>query len=101
MIIWALAKKELRLLLRDRMAVVVLLGMPLIFILLMGVVLGPNLGQKAADEKLRITLVDLDQGTGLKEGESWAKVVRRDLEDTAGIKVEVLPEEEAPRLVRK
>ena len=34
MVIWALAKKEMRLLLRDRMAVVVLLGMPLVFILL-------------------------------------------------------------------
>ncbi len=46
MVIWALAKKELRLLLRDRMAVVVLLGMPLVFILLWGLMLGENFGQK-------------------------------------------------------
>ena len=52
MVVWALAKKELRLLLRDRMAVVVLLGMPLVFILLWGLMLGENFGQKNADEKL-------------------------------------------------
>ena len=55
MVVWALAKKELRLLLRDRMAVVVLLGMPLVFILLWGLMLGENFGQKNADEKLRVS----------------------------------------------
>ena len=80
MVIWALAKKELRLLLRDRMAVVVLLGMPLVFILLWGLMLGENFGQKTADEKLRIFLVDLDQGEGLSPGVPWSKEVYEDLE---------------------
>ena len=91
MIIWSLAKKEMRLLLRDRMAVVVLLGMPLVFILLWGLMLGENFGQKNADEKLRIYLVDLDQGDGLSPGVPWSNEVYKDLNETAGIHVEPVP----------
>ncbi len=102
MVVWALAKKELRLLLRDRMAVVVLLGMPLVFILLWGLMLGENFGQKNADEKLRVFLVDLDQGEGLSPGVSWSKEVYKDLNETAGIRVEYLPGlDEAERQIRK
>src|ERR1700758_5050090 len=59
--VWALAKKELRLLLRDRIAAVLLLGMPLLFILVLGLLLGEGFGQKS-DDRLRVSLVDLDQG---------------------------------------
>jgi ABC-type multidrug transport system permease subunit len=118
--VWTLIKKELRLLLRDRMAAGLLLGMPLIFILVLGLLLGEGFGQKA-DDRLRFSLVDLDQGllpvvgagfvglgaapggTGpllgasallaeksLFPGEPWSRVVQRDLAETANIKVEVI-----------
>ncbi len=87
--VWTLAKKELRLLLRDRVAAVLLLGMPLVFILVLGLLLGEGFGQKP-DDRLRVSLVDLDRGRGLEPGESWAQVVQRDLAETAGIKVEVI-----------
>src|SRR5262245_24432967 len=57
----ALARKELRLLLRDRTAAGLLLGMPLLFILVLGLLLGEGFGQKP-DDRLRISLVDLDDG---------------------------------------
>ncbi len=102
MVVWALAKKELRLLLRDRMAVVVLLGMPLVFILLWGLMLGENFGQKNADEKLRVFLVDLDEGEGLSPGVPWSKEVYKDLNETAGIHVDYLTGlDEAERQIRK
>ncbi len=47
--VWTLAKKELRLLLRDRVAAVLLLGMPLVFILVLGLLLGEGFGQKPDD----------------------------------------------------
>src|SRR3954447_14435177 len=61
MAIGTLAKKELRLLLRDRMAAILLLGMPLIFILVLGLLLGEGFGQKP-DDRLRFSLVDEDLG---------------------------------------
>lgn len=87
--IWTLAKKELRLLVRDRLAALILLVLPLLFILLLGLLLGESFGQKV-DDRLRISLVDLDRGSGLVAGESWAKAVQRDLAETGGIKVEVI-----------
>jgi ABC-type multidrug transport system permease subunit len=59
--IWTLAKKELRLLLRDPRAAVLMLGMPLLFILLLGLLVGEGFGQKS-DDRLRVSLVDLDEG---------------------------------------
>src|SRR5437868_69341 len=99
MAVLALVKKELRLLVRDRMAVVLLLAMPLLFILILGLLLGEGFGQKP-DDSLRISLVDLDQGTGLG-GQPWAQQVRTDLVETPGIRIEILPSrEEGQRLVR-
>jgi ABC-2 type transport system permease protein len=142
MAIWTIAKKEWRLLLRDPRAGIILLAMPFIFILVLGLSLGEGFGQKP-DERMRVSLVDLDQGYVeptelLKETvarfeqtpcpggmpfavdshtlamltlaraqqalhfpqETWAKVVQRDLAETAGIRVEVIPtREEAERLV--
>jgi ABC-type Na+ efflux pump permease subunit len=101
MAIWTLAKKEIRLLLRDRLAALILLGMPLLFILILGLLLGESFGQKS-DEKLRVTLVDEDRSPekGLNKGETWAQEVQRDLGETGGIKVEIVPSvEEARRLI--
>lgn len=89
--VWTLAKKEFRLLLRDRLATLILLVMPLLFILILGLLLGEGFGQKN-DDKLKIALVDLDQGQGLNPGETWARVVQRDLAETAGIQIEIVPD---------
>ena len=104
MLVWTLAKKEFRLLLRDPRAMVVLLAMPLIFILVLGISLGDSFGQKP-DDRLRISIVDLDQGYSEPDSASaerfhWSKVVERDLAQTAGIRVEVIASEpEAEQLV--
>jgi ABC-type multidrug transport system permease subunit len=60
-VVWVLVKKELRVLLRDRMAGALLLVMPLVFILILGLLLGEGFGQRP-DDRLRISLVDLDTG---------------------------------------
>jgi ABC-type Na+ efflux pump permease subunit len=105
--IWTLAKKDLRLLLRDRRAVVILFAMPLIFILVLGLSLGQGFGQKP-DARLRVSIVDLDQGYQAHGAardspfgtEPWSHVVQRDLAQTAGIRLEVIPSEaEARRLI--
>src|SRR5437763_11442292 len=102
---WTLALKDLRLLLRDTRAVVVLLAMPLIFMTVLGLALGEGFGQKP-DDRLRVSIVDEDRGpppgAGDFPGEPWSHVVRRDLEQTAGIRVEIIPtREQAERLVRR
>lgn len=92
MLVWTLARKDLRLLLRDPRAVVVLLAMPLIFILVLGISLGDTFGQKP-DDRLRISIVDLDKGFREKDAKpddptEWSTVVERDLAQTAGLRVE-------------
>jgi ABC-type transport system involved in multi-copper enzyme maturation permease subunit len=61
MVVWTLAKKDLRLLLRDARAMIILLAMPLIFILVVGVSLGEGFGKKAEDT-LRVSVLILDEG---------------------------------------
>src|SRR5436305_3622195 len=103
--IWTLALKDLRLLVRDTRAVVILLAMPLIFMTVLGLALGEGFGQKP-DDRLRVSIIDEDRGqppgaVGFP-GEPWSHVVRRDLEQTAGIRVEIIPtREQAERLVRR
>src|SRR5262245_34605120 len=105
---WAIAKKELRLLLRDRLATLLLVGMPLVFILILGLLLGEGFGQKP-DDRLRVSLVDLDMGLSAGAdgnvpfpGEPWSNLIQRDLGLTAGIKVEIIPTRaEAERLCRE
>jgi ABC-type multidrug transport system permease subunit len=58
---WILAAKDLRLLLRDPRAALILLGMPLVFVLGLGLILGEGFGQKP-DDRLRVSVVDLDEG---------------------------------------
>jgi ABC-type multidrug transport system permease subunit len=124
---WALAKKELRLLLRDPRAAVLLLGMPLLFIFLLGLLLGEGFGQNP-DRNLRVSVVDLDRGHDLEQAIAWlaltpapvplpdavspqiliaasldlahhggrfppgkwSDIVLRDLQETAGIRVEII-----------
>src|SRR5207253_7656680 len=119
---WTLAAKDLRLLLRDPRAMVVLLGMPLVFILVLGISLGEGFGQKP-DDRLPVPIVDRDQGFTLRaatawfsvmpgfgaqgqafaalavghaagKAEPWSQVVRRDLAQTAKIRVEVIDDPE-------
>jgi ABC-type Na+ efflux pump permease subunit len=100
MAVWTMAKKELRLLFRDRRATLLLLLMPFLFIVILGLLLGEAFGQKP-DDRLRVWLVDLDRGTGLNPGEPWSKMVQRDLAETAGIKVETIDSmEAAEQLIR-
>jgi ABC-type Na+ efflux pump permease subunit len=120
--IWILAKKDLRLLLRDRRALIILLAMPFIFIVILGLLLGEGFG-RPPEYRLRVSLVDLDRGNhfalvresvaGLSAvngqalsaaalvaaddvtrppGEPWSKVVLRDLKETAEIRVEIVPD---------
>ncbi len=100
-IIWTLVKKELRLVLRDPVALIMLFVLPLLFILVFGLFVGESFGQKP-DNRLRISLVDLDRGSGLNPGEPWSQVVLRDLGETGGIRVEIIgSREEAERLIRE
>ncbi len=62
----ALIKKEFRLLLRDRLSAGLLLLMPLLCILILGLLLGEGFGQKT-DNRLRVSLVDRDQGYAVRE----------------------------------
>ncbi len=76
---WTLARKDLALLLRDRRSALLLLVMPIIFILVLGMALGETFGQKP-DERLRITVVDLDAGmidrqAAINEAAAWMRCV--------------------------
>src|SRR3954468_9713381 len=83
MVIWTLARKDLRLLVRDPRALVILLAMPLIFILVLGVSLGEGFGQKPA-ERLRVSVLNLDEGVPrafdrpamIREGIGWLAATR-------------------------
>jgi len=100
-IIWTLVKKELRLVLRDPVSLLLLFVLPLLFILVFGLFVGEGFGQKP-DNRLRIMLLDLDHGSGLNPGEPWSHVVQRDLAETAGIRLETITQrEDAERLIRE
>src|SRR5262249_49476506 len=58
---WTLARKELRLLIRDYRALVILVAMPLIFIVVLGISVGEGFGQKP-DQSLRVSVLNLDKG---------------------------------------
>jgi ABC-type Na+ efflux pump permease subunit len=96
-IVWTLTKKELRLLVRDRLAALLLLVMPLVWILVLGIAMGESFGQKP-DDRMRVSLVDLDEGPCLLEGRTkWSEVVLADLAETPGIKVELIATEQEAR----
>jgi ABC-type multidrug transport system permease subunit len=96
MVIWTLAKKDLRLLLGDRRAVVLLLAMPILFILVLGIALGKD--------QLRMTIVDLDKGEFEQSKgfppEKWSKMFLYDLKQTnPDIEVEILSLDQAKQKI--
>src|SRR5262249_48746780 len=104
MVIWTLAKKDLRLLLRDRRALIILIAMPFLFIAVLGMSLGEGFGQKP-DDRLRVYFVDLDRGDYVESGgfptKKWSQVVLDDLLQTAGIRLEKFDtREEAEQSIR-
>ena len=96
----ALWGKEWRLLVRDSRSLLLLVLLPLVFILVLGVLLGEGFGRKA-DDRIRVSVVDLDppDAKGF-DGNSWGHWVREDLRQTSDIVLEILPDlETAERLV--
>src|SRR5205085_2404261 len=91
---------------RDRVAAGLLLGMPVLFILVLGLLLGEGFGQKP-DDRLRVSVVDLDEGPCYLPGHAkWSEVVIKDLEEIKdpdgkpGIRIEVISDlEEAQKLI--
>jgi ABC-type Na+ efflux pump permease subunit len=104
--VWTLTIKDLRLLIRDTRAAVIMFAMPLVFMLVLGLALGESFGQKP-DDRLRISVVVLDAGLPEYPPKSfpdrpWSQVVLDDLNTTAGIRVELIPDlAVAERLVRR
>ncbi len=109
--VFTLAAKDLRLLLRDPRSAVILLLMPLVLTLVLGLALGEGFGEKA-DDRLRVSVVILDDGLPAKAGRTfpakpWSELVLDDLAADpdatgGGIRVEVIrSREEADRLVAR
>jgi ABC-type Na+ efflux pump permease subunit len=102
MAILTLALKDLRLLVRDVRSAVILLVTPLLLILVLGMALGEGFGEKP-DERLRISIVNLDQGLPHYQqfpDKAWSNIVIDDLSATGGIRIEMIPNEQtAQRLV--
>ena len=102
--ILTLAAKDLRLLVRDPRAAVILLLMPLVLVLVLGLALGEGFGQKP-DDRLRISVVNLDRGLPPHAGyppKPWSEVVLDDLSATADIRLELIPDRaEAEQLVSR
>ncbi len=102
---WTIAAKDLRLLLRDPRAAVILLLMPVVLILVLGLSIGEAFGRKP-DDRIRITVVNLDSATPHDASgfppKRWSEIVLDDLSGTADIKIELLEtREEAERMVRR
>ena len=99
-----LAAKDLRLLLRDARSAVILLVTPLVLILVLGLALGESFGEKP-DERLRISVVNLDRGLSGKQAfpdKPWSDVVMEDLTATAGIRLEIITDRaEAEKLIAR
>ncbi len=106
MAIWTLARKDFRVVWRDRRALIVLLLMPLLMIAVLGLSLGEGFGQKP-DDRLRIAILDLDKGytehdpdTGRDIEHHWSRVVLDDLARTSGIRIDPIgSREEANELI--
>ena len=102
----AIARKDLRLLVRDPRSVVVLVVMPLLLMLLLGLTLGRAFGEKP-DSKIRITVVVEDAGLAPDPARDfppkpWSQILIDDLADTANIRVELVPTRAAAEaLVRR
>lgn len=102
--ILTLALKDLRLLLRDARSAVILLVTPLLLILVLGLALGEGFGEKP-DERLRISVVNLDRGLPQQQPfpeKKWSELVIDDLSATKDIRIEIITDRaEAERLVAR
>ncbi|NDH06230.1 hypothetical protein EBX93_09930, partial [bacterium] len=83
-----IAKKELKLLVRDKLTTTVLFALPFSMILILGFLLGEGFGQKT-DDLMRISILNLDEGKGL-DNKSWADHTIEDIVSTPNIKVEII-----------
>jgi ABC-type multidrug transport system permease subunit len=99
-----LAAKDLRLLLRDARSAIILLITPLLLILVLGLALGEGFGEKP-DERLRISVVNLDRGLSKYDGfpeKPWSEVVIDDLSATPDIRIELIKDRaEAEKLIAR
>ncbi|NBR07127.1 MAG: ABC transporter permease [Planctomycetes bacterium] len=94
-----IAKKELQLLIRDKLTATVLFALPFAMILILGLLLGEGFGQKS-DDLMRISVLNLDKGLGLNN-KSWAEHAIDDIVSTPNIKVEIIQGKElADELVK-
>jgi ABC-2 type transport system permease protein len=102
--ILTIAGKDLRLMIRDPRAAIILLLMPILLVFILGITVGgafdPN-----KKEQLRISVVNLDAGIPKDAGpfpdRPWSQILLDDFAGTADIKVEMIPNrEEAERLVK-
>src|SRR5688572_25001635 len=89
---FTIARKDLRLLLRDPRSAVILLGTPLVLVLVLGIALGEVFGRKP-DDRIRISVVVEDEGLPPDPAREfppkpWSELVIDDLSDTADIRVE-------------
>jgi ABC-type multidrug transport system permease subunit len=103
--ILTIARKDLRLLLRDPRSAVILLAMPLVLILILGLTLGEAFGRKP-DNQIRVSVVVEDTGappdpTGFPP-KPWSEMVLDDLTDTGNVRVErIATRAEAAELARR
>jgi ABC-type multidrug transport system permease subunit len=100
-----IARKDLRLLLRDPRSAVILVLMPLVLILVLGLSIGEAFGRKP-DNQIRVSVVvedkGLPQGSGDFPGRPWSEVVIDDLTDTGNVRVErIATRAEAQELARR
>ena len=102
--ILTLAAKDLRLLLRDARSAVILLVTPLLLILVLGLSLGEGFGEKP-DERLRISVVNLDAGLKTRQrfprsrGRRWSSTTSSATQD---IRLEIIADRaEAEKLVAR
>jgi len=100
-----IARKDLRLLLRDPRSAVILVLMPLVLILVLGLSIGEAFGRKP-DNQIRVSVVvednGLPPGAGDFPGRPWSDVVIDDLTDTGNVRVErIATRAEAEALTRR
>ena len=101
-----IARKDLRLLLRDSRSAVILLLMPVVMMLILGLTLGRAFGEKP-DSKIRISVLVEDEGLPDDPKRDfptklWSDIVLDDLADTANIRVERIKDRaQAERLVNR
>ena len=91
-----IAKKELTLLIRDKLTATVLFVLPFAMILILGLLLGEGFGQKT-DDLMRISILNLDKGFGLNN-KPWAQNAIEDMVSTPNIKVEIIQNDQGNRI---